>query len=797
MPMSRPNTGGGGGGLGDMTKAVYDSNNDGKVASAAIADSATTADQLGGVAASSWATDAELSSHSGNTSNPHSVTAVQAGAVPTSYLDTDTALTADSDSKVATQKAVKAFSMPLSYLDTDATLAANSNVKVASQAAIKSFSLPASYLDLDGTLSSNSDVKVASVKAVKAYIDGSRTAQPARNACNFATTAALPACTYSNGTAGVGATLTGDANGALPTQDGVELVLGMRALVKSQASELQNGIYTITQIGDAGTPFILTRATDSDEVSGGEITNGAFCTILSGTVNANSIWQLVTSGTITIGTTAMTFAQLPAAAATTASNGVKMVANDAQVDLSDTNPSLEISDGGLRAKVDGSSITRTAARLTVGAGGITNAMLAGSIDLTTKVTGALPIANGGTGEATQQAAINALAGAVTNNRVLRANGTNITLAQVNLTSDVTGELPNANLAQVTTASKISGAAITSLASLPSGAGVIPIANLATGTPDGTKFVRDDGTLAVPPGSGGAGTGNGYAVSSLDWLEGAATTSWVVPTTEYPWKSSAAYATKRFDLSNVTAIRIVSFIGTASSGISLTLKYSTDNVTYNNIDDAGTNASVSLGAANAFYVSPWTTIKSAAQGDVYLRLFGQGGNGTTGRTFYMVHAEMRTAAGVVMATAAEVTTGTETAKAISPDALAGSVYGKRVVCLKVIAEGTTLTTGDGKMYFTIPSELHGYNLVDADAVVYTVSSSGTPTVMIHNLTDTQDILSTAITIDETEYASYNAATQPVINTSYDDVITGDRLRVDVDVAGTDTKGLDVFLTFQLP
>lgn len=33
-------------------------------------------------------------------------------------------------------------------------------------------------------------------------------------------------------------------------------------------------------------------------------------------------------------------------------------------------------------------------------------------------------------------------------------------------------------------------------------GVVPIANLATGTPDGTKFVRDDGTLAVPAGGGG-------------------------------------------------------------------------------------------------------------------------------------------------------------------------------------------------------------------------------------------------------------------------------------------------------
>jgi len=35
-------------------------------------------------------------------------------------------------------------------------------------------------------------------------------------------------------------------------------------------------------------------------------------------------------------------------------------------------------------------------------------------------------------------------------------------------------------------------------------GVLPVARLATGTPDGTKFVRDDGTLATPAGGGSAG-----------------------------------------------------------------------------------------------------------------------------------------------------------------------------------------------------------------------------------------------------------------------------------------------------
>lgn len=49
-------------------------------------------------------------------------------------------------------------------------------------------------------------------------------------------------------------------------------------------------------------------------------------------------------------------------------------------------------------------------------------------------------------------------------------------------------------------SLLNGSAMTGLSSIPGAAGVIPIANLATGTPDGTKFVRDDGTLAVPSSS---------------------------------------------------------------------------------------------------------------------------------------------------------------------------------------------------------------------------------------------------------------------------------------------------------
>ena len=60
------------------------------------------------------------------------------------------------------------------------------------------------------------------------------------------------------------------------------------------------------------------------------------------------------------------------------------------------------------------------------------------------VTGTVAIANGGTGQTTQQAALNALSGTQTANRVLRSNGTNVTLSQVALATDVSGTLPVAN-----------------------------------------------------------------------------------------------------------------------------------------------------------------------------------------------------------------------------------------------------------------------------------------------------------------------------------------------------------------
>lgn len=166
----------------------------------------------------------------------------------------------------------------------------------------------------------------------------------------------------------------------------------------------------------------------------------------------------------------------------------------------------------------------------------------------------------------------------------------------------------------------------------------------------------------------------------------------------------------------------------------------------------------------------------------------------------------TQTGVIeIATAAETTTGTDATLAVSPDGLAGSEFGKRTVSILVSdPNGDAITTGDGKAVFPVDTTLNGMNLVAVKGYLSTVSSSGAPNVQIRRsrrssatARTTADMLSTALTIDASEFESADAATAAVINTSNDDVQTGDMIFIDIDGAGTGAKGLQVLLTFQLP
>ena len=117
-------------------------------------------------------------------------------------------------------------------------------------------------------------------------------------------------------------------------------------------------------------------------------------------------------------------------------------------------------------------------------------------------------------------------------------------------------------------------------------------------------------------------------------------------------------------------------------------------------------------------------------------------------------------------------------------------------IKIFSDAQTVSTGDGKFIFQCTEDMEGLNLIDAQAYVTTVSSSGAPTIQIRNITQAADMLSTRITIDANEKSSKTAAAPRVIDTANDDVAWGDEIAVDVDVSGTGAKGLGVMLTFGL-
>jgi len=86
--------------------------------------------------------------------------------------------------------------------------------------------------------------------------------------------------------------------------DGVTLVTGDRILIKNQATGSENGIYTVNA---SGAP---TRSTDAD--INAEVTAGLSVFVSEGTANGDTSWVLTTDDVITLGTTALTFAQFNA-----------------------------------------------------------------------------------------------------------------------------------------------------------------------------------------------------------------------------------------------------------------------------------------------------------------------------------------------------------------------------------------------------------------------------------------------------------------------------------------------------
>lgn len=262
----------------------------------------------------------------------------------------------------------------------------------------------------------------------KAYIDAAIVGDvPAKDAVNFATTAALATVTYSNGASGVGATLTAVALGAL-SLDGQSPSIGQTVLVKNQASTFQNGPYTVTVAGSAGLAFVLTRRTDYDQAV--EALAGSSIFVITGTTNGSTVWDQNSANVATMGTDAITFVQTGGPGSTTIGALDANAANAQGLSFNGSVLSAQSADAthpgmvntttqtfagqktfstGVTATVTGNASTATALAANpadCGAGTKATTIAANgdltcsAVSLTADVSGTLPVANGGTGAAT-------------------------------------------------------------------------------------------------------------------------------------------------------------------------------------------------------------------------------------------------------------------------------------------------------------------------------------------------------------------------------------------------------------
>lgn len=164
--------------------------------------------------------------------------------------------------------------------------------------------------------------------ATKNYVDAVKTGLDVKDSVIVTTTGNLTA-TYSNGTSGVGATLTNSGTQAALTIDSRVLTVGDRVLVKDQTTGLQNGFYKVTTVGSVSSNWVLTRTVDADEAS--EITPGAFTFVEEGTVGGNNGYVCTNVGAITVGTTAITFVQFSGAGSVIAGDGLTKSGNTLNV----------------------------------------------------------------------------------------------------------------------------------------------------------------------------------------------------------------------------------------------------------------------------------------------------------------------------------------------------------------------------------------------------------------------------------------------------------------------------------
>jgi len=193
--------------------------------------------------------------------------------------------------------------------------------------------------------------------------------------------------TYNNGTAGVSATLTSVANGTLVI-DGTVASATIRVLIQDCSNPVGNGVYVVTNAGSTSTQYVMTRSSDANtyiEQSTVGLDAGSYFFTTGGTNNKGSAWVNTNSGTITFGSTAISFSLFSNSQVYTAGNGLSLTATVFSLETP-----VSVLNGGT-----GNSSAPTNGQLLIGNGSNFSlaAITAGTGVSVTNATGSITLAN--------------------------------------------------------------------------------------------------------------------------------------------------------------------------------------------------------------------------------------------------------------------------------------------------------------------------------------------------------------------------------------------------------------------
>jgi hypothetical protein len=182
--------------------------------------------------------------------------------------------------------------------------------------------------------------------ATKGYVDSARQGLDVKASVRVATTAAINLATDLE---------AGDVI------DGVTLVAGDRVLVKNQGTASENGIYVAVASGAAS------RSSDANGTADtGELTSGTFTFVEEGTVNFDSGFVISTDGTITVGTTGITWTQFSGAGSFEAGDGLSKSGTQVNVNVTSNRTAITADAIDISANYVGQSSITTLGTITTG-----------------------------------------------------------------------------------------------------------------------------------------------------------------------------------------------------------------------------------------------------------------------------------------------------------------------------------------------------------------------------------------------------------------------------------------------